>query len=128
MTSGEHKKGSASNGSWWWHPVCLYHKCYQDLLYHTKGFQIAGHYSNLKYWKQNNWLYSRGWSSLVNSLDSEEGNEMNFQYLRHNCILDEECPEYCTLNFLTAFWNVSKVEQHIYSLHNFSFWLNEDLN
>ena len=52
MTSGEDKKAVYRSfqfqlSMYWWYPECLY----QDFFYHTKGFEVAGHYSNLKYWR-----------------------------------------------------------------------------
>ena len=32
-------------------PVCFYYLYYQVFLYHANGFQLAGHYLNLKYWE-----------------------------------------------------------------------------
>ena len=50
MTPREHQKSCSSNLL-----VSIKYlivASYQNFLYHKKGFQLAGHYSNLKYWKQ----------------------------------------------------------------------------
>ena len=74
----------------------------QFLLYHAKGFQLT--YSVQKNCEQFTWLYSCGLSFLLHNLDSEEGNEMKFQYLHHNLHVGLRLPLNLCLNLSSRRW------------------------
>ena len=81
----------------------------QFLLYHAftlpcKGFQLTEHYSVLKNCEQFTWLYSCGLFFLVHNLDSEEGNQIKFQYLHHNLHIGLRLPLNLCLNLSLRRW------------------------
>ena len=60
--------------------ACIVHIIKILFTIQTKRFELAGHYSNIKYWNQYAWLCLRGSSFHVNSQDIEECNETKFRH------------------------------------------------